>query len=81
MVISMLAVSTPTFFLALLLQLVFAVWLGVLPSGGMRAAEKSTALRKMCIRDRFIIGQGPGTCDADGMRRYYTTEGETNANN
>lgn len=29
----------------------------------------------------FIIGQGPGTCDADGMRRYYTTEGETNANN
>lgn len=39
MVISMLAVSTPTFFLALLLQLVFAVWLGVLPSGGMRGLE------------------------------------------
>ena len=29
----------------------------------------------------FIIGQGPGTCDADGMRRYYSYEGETNANN
>ena len=29
----------------------------------------------------FIMGQGPGTCDADGMRRYYAYEGETNANN
>lgn len=29
----------------------------------------------------FIMGQGPGTCDADGMRRYYSYEGETNANN
>lgn len=29
----------------------------------------------------FIMGQGPGTCDADGMRRYYAHEGETNANN
>ena len=29
----------------------------------------------------FIMGQGPGTLDADGMRRYYSIEGETNANN
>lgn len=29
----------------------------------------------------FIMGQGPGTCDADGMRRYYSYEGESNANN
>lgn len=34
MVLSMLAVSTPTFFLALVLQIVFSVQLGILPYGG-----------------------------------------------
>ncbi len=32
--------------------------------------------------DLFLTGQAPATCDADGMRRYYTTEtAGTNANN
>lgn len=32
--------------------------------------------------DMFLTGQAPATCDADGMRRYYTTEtAGTNANN
>ena len=32
--------------------------------------------------DLFLVGQAPATCDADGMRRYYTTEeAGTNANN
>lgn len=35
-IISMLTVSTPSFFLALLLQLLFAVYLKILPSGGIR---------------------------------------------
>lgn len=37
-IISMLTVSTPSFFLALLLQLLFAVYLKILPSGGIRGA-------------------------------------------
>lgn len=39
MVISMLAVSTPTFFLALLLQIVFAVNWNILPYGGTKGWE------------------------------------------
>ena len=36
MVFSLLAVSTPSFFLALLMMLVFSIWLGWLPSMGLR---------------------------------------------
>ena len=36
MVFSLLAVSTPSFFLALLMMLIFSIWLGVLPSMGLR---------------------------------------------
>ena len=36
MVFSLLAVSTPSFFLALVMMLIFSIWLGVLPSMGLR---------------------------------------------
>ena len=35
MVFSLLAVSTPSFFLALVMMLIFSIWLGVLPSMGL----------------------------------------------